>query len=408
MRKVLFILLTYIPLQSYGQIIADHTIIDKFDDIPEYYINEVKKILVGFYGESHAVAYYRGLELLESLDSKYACNVSSGESYTNMYLRVENPGWAGEDLIFTWYSYPIGSRPSGWEVTWYKDRIKEYNDHGHPLRATGFGWCSDMIGTNSESSTVDPIYGVHWYGRSVSGIDGNKVWGLDSDDYSLTGNRVNLTTYFGAFEELIDYCATYSPSTNMIFTTGPVNPDSGWSGENGYQGHLKHEAIRAYVRAESSRILFDYADILCYDNNGSFSTTSWSRHTFPVITSTNYGDASIGHIGEVGAIRLAKAMWWMFARIAGWDGSAPLGIDDNQNNIGYSKIIVTHDKIELQLDEYHSKWSAGLYDFQGMEIIKKTIGNDLLTFDISTLSSGMYFIVLSNGTEKLVEKVIKP
>jgi hypothetical protein len=31
-------------------------------------------------------------------------------------------------------------------------------------------------------------------------------------------------------------------------------------------------------------------------------------------------DSSIGHIGEVGAIRLAKAQWWMLARIAGWDG----------------------------------------------------------------------------------------
>ncbi|MGI6306836.1 MAG: Ig-like domain-containing protein [Bacteroidales bacterium] len=26
------------------------------------------------------------------------------------------------------------------------------------------------------------------------------------------------------------------------------------------------------------------------------------------------------HIGEVGALRLAKAMWWLLARIAGWDG----------------------------------------------------------------------------------------
>ena len=25
------------------------------------------------------------------------------------------------------------------------------------------------------------------------------------------------------------------------------------------------------------------------------------------------------HIGEKGAIRLAKALWWMLARIAGWD-----------------------------------------------------------------------------------------
>ncbi|MBK7480423.1 MAG: Ig-like domain-containing protein [Bacteroidales bacterium] len=31
-------------------------------------------------------------------------------------------------------------------------------------------------------------------------------------------------------------------------------------------------------------------------------------------------DADGDHIGEVGALRLAKALWWMLARIAGWDG----------------------------------------------------------------------------------------
>jgi hypothetical protein len=35
------------------------------------------------------------------------------------------------------------------------------------------------------------------------------------------------------------------------------------------------------------------------------------------------------HIGERGALRLAKAMWWMLARIAGWEPegpSAPTGL----------------------------------------------------------------------------------
>ena len=62
-------------------------------------------------------------------------------------------------------------------------------------------------------------------------------------------------------------------------------------------------------------------DILCYDDDGKQTTTTWDGHTYQKITPTNLGDASIGHIGSTGAIRLAKAVWWTLARIAGWDGN---------------------------------------------------------------------------------------
>ncbi|MBK7733428.1 MAG: Ig-like domain-containing protein [Bacteroidales bacterium] len=40
---------------------------------------------------------------------------------------------------------------------------------------------------------------------------------------------------------------------------------------------------------------------------------------YPRIT-TNPLPEQTGHISNAGALRLAKAMWWMLARIAGWDG----------------------------------------------------------------------------------------
>ena len=40
-------------------------------------------------------------------------------------------------------------------------------------------------------------------------------------------------------------------------------------------------------------------------------------------------DYSVGHIGTNGALRLAKALWWMLARLAGWDG----GVVDLPNKV---------------------------------------------------------------------------
>ena len=68
MRKVLIILiLANFPLLFYGQIIADHSVVDQFDNIPQQYIDEVKKMLVDIAGESHSLGYRIGMNLLELL-----------------------------------------------------------------------------------------------------------------------------------------------------------------------------------------------------------------------------------------------------------------------------------------------------------------------------------------------------
>jgi len=72
-----------------------------------------------------------------------------------------------------------------------------------------------------------------------------------------------------------------------------------------------------------SRVLFDYADILCYNDAGEVAEYIWNdngtNRIYKGIHSDNDGEDT-GHIGNAGALRLAKAMWWMLARMAGWDG----------------------------------------------------------------------------------------
>jgi len=198
----------------------------------------------------------------------------------------------------------------------------------------GFGWCWDMTwhptGWISIAYGLDPVYNVHWDGSSVGGPDGNTRWGLDAGDIALTGNRVTMDTYLSATQQYINHAQTNGYPTKVFFTTGPVD---GYSGESGYQRQLKHEYIRNYVLASSDRILFDYADILSWSNAGQQNLQSWTDYgsvskQYQMIHSDNMlnldgtshtedGD----HIGPRGALRLGKALWWMLARIAGWDGT---------------------------------------------------------------------------------------
>ena len=314
------------------QIIADHTVVDRYDDIPTYYINEVKKMLVDMVGESHSGAYRFGPELLEMLDSRFQVTTFSWAtppSASSDYLRIGGHTGVGEAI---WYANATNRNQM-------KDAIAARHNAGNPYHVMGFGWCWDMTWENAPGGDRDPVYNVRWAGSSDGGPEGNLRWGLDADDYSLTGNTVCMDTYLNATQEYIDYCTTNNYDCKVIFTTGPVDGNSG--SEKGYQREIKHDYIRAFVQADSSRILFDYADILCWNDDGEQNISTWNDGGTPRThaqihsdnmmdyvdpangnwTPTSSSDSDGDHIGQVGALRIAKAMWWMLARIEGWDGN---------------------------------------------------------------------------------------
>ena len=285
------------------QIIADHTVIDDFDYIPQYYIDEVKKMMLGYIGESHAAGFRTALTMLEAEDATYQAEVGwFPTSQTSSYLRAFGAFWGDVDHSTGW-QYGLGEEDWYWNSTGIsriKSGLTYINDNIDNIDAFGFGWCWDPDETAS-----------------------------DMDDY------------VEATKEYIDYCIAEGLDTKVFFSTGPVD-GSNASGETGYNKYLAYEVIRDSVLADTTRILFDFADILCYDDdNETPNTVTWGSYTYPVITTTNLGDESIGHIGEAGAIRLAKAMWWMLARIAGWDGNVAVYDDEEPSVDSTATDIIT-------------------------------------------------------------------
>ena len=108
-KTFILLILCNISLIQYGQIIADHTIVDKYDDIPQYYIDKVKEMWLSYAGESHSMGIRRGLLLLEASYPTYAVSVmESGtpEAYTASNLRASRATWGDVSYSSGWiYSY---------------------------------------------------------------------------------------------------------------------------------------------------------------------------------------------------------------------------------------------------------------------------------------------------------------
>lgn len=318
--------------RSENQIIADHSVVDQFDKIPQHYIDEVKKMWVVIAGESHSQAYRTGLAILEEQFPVYAVSITESgepEGPSSSYLRFSRATW-GDVNNETGWIYDYGEEDwftNETAVTRTKASLLHCHNSDLGLTVFGFGWCYDAT-YPGVSGKYNSEYGTRWGGATVGSPEGEKVWGLGREDQALTGNSVSMQTYVDATKEYIAFCNSNNIPTKVIFTTGPVDTDyvTGLNtGEVGYQQFLKWEYIRNSVRADKSAILFDYADILSYNNAATIATTTWKDRngviqTYPLLHPDNERGETTGHIGSEGAIRLAKAMWWMLARIAGWDG----------------------------------------------------------------------------------------
>ncbi len=145
MRKaIILLILLRISVIQYGQIIADHSVVDAYEDIPQFYIDKVKEMWLVYAGESHSAAIRTGLAILETLNPKYQVNVSEAgtpEPWTTSYLRASRATWGNVSNSTGWiYSYG--------EEDWFtnstaiartKAGIAYCNSHNLAISAMGFG-----------------------------------------------------------------------------------------------------------------------------------------------------------------------------------------------------------------------------------------------------------------------------
>ena len=138
------------------------------------------------------------------------------------------------------------------------------------------------------------------------------------------GSEADIQTYLDLMSELEeDY-----PGVRFVYMTGHTN-GSGLTGNL----HLRNQQIRDYCAAHN-KILYDFEDIESYDPDGKYFgdkdvtdscgysggnwATEWqSSHT----EGADWYSCSSAHSEPLNANLKAYAAWWLWARLAGWDGA---------------------------------------------------------------------------------------
>ena len=138
------------------------------------------------------------------------------------------------------------------------------------------------------------------------------------------GTEEDIETYLTLMSELeFDY-----PDVMFVYMTGHTNG-------TGLEGnlHLRNQQIRDYCETHD-KILYDFEDIESYDPDGVYfgdryvtDSCNYDGGNWAVewqnshIEGVDWYNCSSAHSEPLNANLKAYAAWWLWARLAGWDGS---------------------------------------------------------------------------------------
>lgn len=122
----------------------------------------------------------------------------------------------------------------------------------------------------------------------------------------------NTSEYVQSYLDSISVYEQMYPEVTFIYTTGHAQS----SGINGYTRHQNNKIIRQYC-IDNNKVLYDFGDLDCW-SNGEFSYYLYEGDTIP-IQHSDYDGEIIHHTTEESCKIKAKAIWYLMARLSGWE-----------------------------------------------------------------------------------------
>jgi hypothetical protein len=263
-----------------GQITADHIAAANFNIIPQAQILAAKANLHIAYGHtSHGSQLITGMDALAAANSLYSWNHGG----TGGALDLED--------------YAMGG-----DVGYYPDWVTNTRTYlGTP----------NLSGRGTTNPDVNVII-WSWCGQASSKTQQTMI-----DEYLVPMAQLEVD-YFGI---------------KFVYMTGHLDG----SGEGG-DLNVRNEQIRAYCVA-NNKILFDFADIESYDPDGwtnfmllnandgcNYSDGNWATewitaNPLHILTTLANSCGACAHSEKLNCAVKGRAAWWLWARIAGWDGN---------------------------------------------------------------------------------------
>ncbi len=199
-------------------------------------------------------------------------------------------------------------------------------DQKYEFEEGGFFWDEAMEGYGTGTLVLSDD--GTWYPATVAFLEDPDNYDVDVVMWSWCGgvteaDEEGINIYLDAMNQLeLDY-----PDIKFIYMTGHAD-GTGLTGNL----HIRNQQIRDYCEV-NNKILYDFYDIECYDPDGNYfgdkgvrascdyKGGNWAiEYQNSHIEGVDWYDCESAHSQPVDANQKAYAVWYMLARLAGWDG----------------------------------------------------------------------------------------